>query len=267
MTSWLNDKGALAPLYPNFTNELYESMLNQPHLLIAGATGSGKSVLLNAFITYIQQTQTPSNYQFILIDPKKVELYKYLKSPFTLKYASENHTTINLLELAINEMMTRYDIMQAQGVTMWQGSHIYIFIDELADLLTTDKKAILPKLQRLAQLGRASKIHLVMCTQRPTKDILSGQLKVNLDSRIALRCATPQDSRNIIDISGAELLPRYGQGIYKSPEYLNPPAHINISMVDDLTIQNTTNKAINKFIPSWLAQFKHKNKVLDSSSL
>ena len=83
--------------------------------------------------------------------------------------------------------------------------------------MTTQKRATLPQLQRLAQLGRAANIHLIVATQRPTRDIINGQIKVNIDSRVALRCPTPQDSRNIIDRKGAETLPRYGFGYYLTP--------------------------------------------------
>ena len=94
---------------------------------------------------------------------------------------------------------------------------IYIIIDEFADLMTTQKRETMPQIIRLAQLGRAANLHLILATQRPTRDIINGQIKVNLDSRIALRCPTAQDSRNIINTKGAETLPRYGFGYYLTP--------------------------------------------------
>ncbi len=250
----------------NLYCELYESFLSQPHLLIAGATGSGKSVLINDFITYILKTRTPEQTRLILIDPKKVELIKYVNSPHTIKYADENTNIINLLDLLIDEMMKRYKCLQSTNEVKWLGAHIYVFIDELADLLTTNKKSVLPKLQRLAQLGRAAGIHLIMATQRPTKDILSGQLKVNLDSRIALRVATPQDSRNIIDISGAELLPRYGRALYKSPEYIIPIL-INISYVGDDELKSVIAQVNAYYKMKGLKKYLHKLKVLDCTKL
>lgn len=228
-----------------------EGMLAQPHLLIAGATGSGKSVLINDLLSELLLVGTPSDTQIILIDPKKVELYKYRISPLCFKYASENEDISKLLNWAIDEMMARYKQMQQANLVKYNGKHIYIFIDELADLLTTNKKQVLPQLQRIAQLGRAAKIHLIMATQRPTKDILSGQLKVNLDSRVALRCPTPQDSRNIIDMTGAELLPRYGQAIYKSPENLTPVL-IDIPYIESQAIQNLINMTCNKMSCSYI---------------
>lgn len=256
----------MQPFKNNLICPLYDDFLKQPHLLIAGATGSGKSVLINDFISYILKVKTPEEARLILIDPKKVELYKYINCLHALKYASNNDDIIKVLDLLINEMMSRYTILQKQNKTSWKDTHIYIFIDELADLLTTNKKAVLPKLQRLAQLGRASGVHLIMATQRPTKDILSGQLKVNLDSRIALRVATPQDSRNIIDISGAELLPRYGQALYKSPEYLSPIL-LDIEYSSPEQIQSIINQVNNYYNMGILKSYLHKLSVLDYSKL
>lgn len=256
----------MLPFNQKLSCPLYDNFLKQPHLLIAGATGSGKSVLINDFISYILKVKTPEQARLILIDPKKVELYKYISCPHALKYASENKDIIKVLDLLIDEMMKRYTVLQRQNKVSWQGTHLYIFIDELADLLTTEKKAVLPKLQRLAQLGRASGIHLIMATQRPTKDILSGQLKVNLDSRVALRVATPQDSRNIIDISGAEQLPRYGQALYKSPEYL-VPILLNIEYSSPEQIQCVINAVNNYYNMGIIKSYMHKSSVLDCSKL
>lgn len=218
------------------SNNLYINMLNQPHLLIAGATGSGKSVLVNNLI-YTLISQHPEHNRLILIDPKRVELYKYRILPHSLRYASEPNDIARVLKYAISLMESRYINMRTDNKVMYEGCDVYIFIDELADLLTTSKKEVLPLIQRLAQLGRAARIHLVMATQRPTKDILSGQLKVNLDSRVALRCPTAVDSRNIINIPGAEKLKRYGTCLYLTPELTEPKLY-NIDMVSQYTIND-----------------------------
>lgn len=207
-------------------------MLKQTHLLIAGATGSGKSVLINTLI-YTALFRSPAAVRFVLIDPKRVELVDYSELPHTLKYASEPPEIITALNVSIAEMETRYTRMQAQRQKKSTEPEIYIIIDEFADLMTTQKRATLPQLQRLAQLGRAANIHLIVATQRPTRDIVNGQIKVNIDSRVALRCPTPQDSRNIIDRKGAETLPRFGFGYYLTP---NGCELIQIPMTDPAEI-------------------------------
>lgn len=196
---------------------LCSDILEQPHLLVAGCSGSGKSVLLNGII-YTALYKDPGSLQFVLIDPKRTELIDYKHLPHTLKYASEPAEMTATLKWCVDEMERRYKAMQKKHMKKHNGSHIYIFIDEFADLMTTQKKETLPLLQRIAQLGRAANIHLIAATQRPTKDIVNGQIKVNMDSRIALRCPTAQDSRNIINVNGAEQLPRHGFGYYLTPE-------------------------------------------------
>lgn len=197
------------------------NILNQPHVLIAGATGSGKSTLLNTVI-YTALLFAPPEKQFILIDPKRVELIDYASLPHTIIRATEPHQIATALTGAVSLIEDRYKRLEKRRAKLYDGSDVYIIIDELADLLTVDKKTYLPLLQRISQIGRAARVHLIAATQRPTKDILSGQLKVNLDARLALRTTSRQDSRNIIETPGAELLPRYGQGLYLIPEFRQP---------------------------------------------
>ena len=200
---------------------LYYNMAQQPHLLIAGCTGSGKSVLLNGLICDLIK-QPPTMAQLVLIDPKRVELSRYAALPHCLAYACEPNAMANTLEYSVELMMSRYDQMQRTQQRLFGGSDVYVIVDEFADLITTDKKRVLPLLMRLAQLGRAAKVHLFIATQRPTRDIVSGQIKVNMDSRIALRCPSAIDSRNIINVKGAETLPKYGKGYYLTPDKMQP---------------------------------------------
>ena len=200
---------------------LYYDIAQQPHLLIAGCTGSGKSVLLNGLICDLIK-QPPTKVQLILIDPKRVELSRYAALPHCLAYACEPDAMANILEYSVELMMNRYDQMQRTQQRLFDGSDVYVLIDEFADLITTDKKRVLPLLMRLAQRGRAAKVHLFIATQRPTRDIVSGQIKVNMDSRIALRCPSAIDSRNIINVKGAETLPKYGKGYYLTPDKMQP---------------------------------------------
>lgn len=197
-------------------------MLKQPHLLVAGSTGSGKSVLLNSLI-YTALYKAPHRCEFVLIDPKRVELIDYKQLPHTLIYASEPPEIVATLENCISLMENRYKILQAEHRKEWNDNeHTYIFIDEFAELMTTQKRETMPQIIRLALLGRAAHIHLIIATQRPTRDIINGQIKVNIDARIALRCPTAQDSRNIINTKGAETLPRIGYAYYLTPETMQP---------------------------------------------
>ena len=216
---------------------LYSNMLDQPHLLIAGATGSGKSVVINGII-YTALFNSPVINQFILIDPKRVELIQYKELPHTLYYSSEPDTMIYALEYAIELTENRYKIMQQQNNRKYQGSNIYIVIDELADLMTTNKKQVQPLIQRLAQIGRAAKIHIIAATQCPLSAVIPTPIKVNFDSRVGLRTRSKQDSRNILEMSGAELLPRFGQGYYMTPE---KTTLYNIPMYSDQEIEDICN--------------------------
>lgn len=198
---------------------LYKDMLKQPHLLIAGATGSGKSVVINGLI-YTALFDSPAQVQLILIDPKRVELVDYKRLPHTIQYASEPGEMVEALKKGIEITETRYKAMQRERVKKYTGGAVYIIIDELADLMTTDKKHVQPLIQRLAQIGRAANVHIIAATQCPLASIIPTAIKVNFDSRVALRTRCAQDSRNILGVKGCELLPRYGQGYYMTPEGL-----------------------------------------------
>lgn len=205
--------------------------IRQTHLLIAGTTGSGKSVVINNII-YTLLYKSPKEVKLILIDPKKVELIQYKELPHTLAYASEQADIINTIKNAVALMEQRYKMMQKQGIKKSREADLYIIIDEYADLITTSKKDTECLICRLAQLGRAARVHLIIATQRPTRDIITGQVKVNIDSRLALRVPTAQDSRNIINIKGAENLAKYGQGYYLTPDTLTPEL-VNIDYIQE----------------------------------
>ena len=198
---------------------LYTDMLKQPHLLIAGATGSGKSVAVNGLITTALH-DSPARVQFILIDPKRVELVEFKNLPHVIKYSSEPGDMVQALETAMNTTEARYHEMQRQGLKKYPGGAVYVIIDELADLMTTNKKQVAPLLQRLAQIGRAANVHLIACTQCPLSSVIPTPIKVNFDARLALRTRSAQDSRNILGAKGCELLPRYGRGYYMTPDGL-----------------------------------------------
>jgi len=189
---------------PIFT--LYRDMLDQTHLLLAGATGSGKSTVLNALICTALH-YAPSEKQFIFLDRKGVELEAFQRAPHCLLYAESAPDMIHALRGAIDIMNQRLQGMKRQHVKTYDGPDIYVIIDELADLMTTQKKTVTPLLQELGILARAAKIHMICCTQSPLRTIIPTEIKCNFPARVALKTATRQDSRNIIDQSGAELLP------------------------------------------------------------
>ncbi len=209
-------------------NTLFRDMLEQPHLLIAGATGSGKSVVINGIMT-TALLHSPAAVQFILIDPKRVELVEYKGLPHTLKYASEPGDMVQALTLAMDTTERRYKSMQRAGVKKYQGGAVYVVIDELADLMTTARRQVQPLIQRLAQIGRAANVHIIAATQCPLSAVIPTPIKVNFDSRVALRTRSGQDSRNILGCRGCELLPRFGQGYYMTPAGLTL---YNIPMTD-----------------------------------
>ena len=208
---------------------LYRDMLKQPHLLIAGATGSGKSVVINGLI-HTALYHSPAAVQLILIDPKRVELVEYRRLPHTLYYASEPGDMVKALQVAMQTVESRYKAMQRRTERLYSGGAVYVIIDELADLMTTNKREIMPLLQRLCQVGRAAQVHVIAATQCPLSAVIPTPIKVNFDSRVALRTRSKQDSRNIIERGGCELLPRYGQGYYMTPEGLTL---YNIPMIPD----------------------------------
>lgn len=201
--------------------KIYVDMLAQPHLLIAGATGSGKSVVINGLIytaLYNQPGAAPGAVSFVLIDPKRVELVQYKHLPHTLYYASEPGDRLTAFKYVMKLTETRYKKMQRSGARKYSGGAVYVIIDEFADLMTTQRREIAPIVQRLAQIGRAANVHIILATQTPIAKILPTEIKCNFDARLALRTRSAQDSRNITGRAGCELLPRYGHGYYMTPE-------------------------------------------------
>ena len=213
---------------------LYQNMMEQPHLLIAGATGSGKSVVINGIISTLLTLRAPGQADLILIDPKRVELVQYKQLPHTLCYASEAGEPARALQKAVSIIEDRYAMMQKRGLRKWDGGDIYVIIDELADLMLTDKKTVQPLIQRICQIGRAASVHMIAATQCPLAAVIPTPIKCNMDSRVGLRTRSSQDSRNILGVSGCETLPRYGQAYYMTPEGLEK---WNIPMVTDERIE------------------------------
>lgn len=199
---------------------VFSELAAAPHLLIAGTTGSGKSVLLRGILAELL-TRSPAAAALVLIDPKRVELYDITPAPHVLFYADAPDGYRAAMRGTVATMARRFDDMRARGLKNYDGRAVYVIIDEFADMIQ-DAPDTARQLVKIAQIGRAARVHLIACTQRPTRDIITGAIKCNFDARVALRVPTAQDSRNIIDTGGAELLPRYGRAILRSPEYLHP---------------------------------------------
>lgn len=188
--------------------DIYRDMLAAGHTLIAGATGSGKSTVISGLI-HTALYESPASAQFILIDPKRVDMIEYSALPHVLRYATEPQQIAEALSFALDYMESRYNYMARNRMKEFDGAMVYIVIDEVADLLTdtAHKRVFAPMIQRLAQLGRAAHITVIMATQCCLASVLTTAIKCNFSSRLALRTATAQDSRNIIDQKGAETLP------------------------------------------------------------
>ena len=194
--TWRTPGGEYSPLY--------RDMGQQTHLLIAGCTGSGKSVVING-IMHSLLLHSPVVNRFILIDLKMVELSDYRTLPHTITYADDVKSAVKALEMALDICKLRYADMQKRHLKTYDGCNIYVVIDEMADLLTTVKRDAVPLIQRLCQIGRAAKMHVVGATQHiPT---IPTAIRCNFDARVALRTENKSDSRNIIGISGCEQFP------------------------------------------------------------
>ncbi len=224
------------------TTEQLNEMTAGAHILIAGATGSGKSVLLNNIIYHILKNNNVETLpQFIFCDPKRVELWQYKPLSNSL-YCCENGDIITALNRVISVMENRYNYMQAQNIRKYTGRKITVIIDELADLMLTCRRSVLPLLQRVLQLGRAANIQIIACTQCPNRRVIPAELTLNFTDKIALRCDSGIESRQVINQGGAEKLPVYGCGIWRHPGKLE---QIEFGIVADDNIVS----AVSAFLP------------------
>jgi S-DNA-T family DNA segregation ATPase FtsK/SpoIIIE len=194
---------------PNITySRLYADMLRQVHMLIAGATGSGKSTVINGMI-HAALKDSPARVGLILIDPKGCELAEYAAIPHVIDYANRPQDIPRALRGAVSLMNCRLADMKRRRLREYDGSHVYVIIDELMPIMTRPdiKRECYSPLLDLLALARAARVHVVACTQSPVAAVIPTPLKCNFDSRLALRTASAQDSRNIIGARGCEALP------------------------------------------------------------
>lgn len=246
-------------------------LTRMPHLLIAGATGSGKSVALNSIIATFLLTRRPDELQMLLIDPKKVELTGYdgvphLKCPVV----TDMGLVVGALRRVLQEMERRYELFAQLGVRNLDGyrlrreddpslealPYLVVIIDELADLMLTAPDEVETMLVRIAQMARATGIHLLIATQRPSVDVLTGLIKANVPARIAFAVTSQTDSRVILDMPGAERLLGRGDMLYLPPDAARP-VRVQGSFIDDRDLEYVVGHwrqlyPVPNYDPSWL---------------
>lgn len=195
-------------------SKLYEDMLHQTHILIAGATGAGKSTVVNGMI-HAALKNSPVKVGFILIDPKGTELDEYKHLPHTLVYADAASdpkgkpmkACLDALDYAMKLYRARTAEMKRRKLRTYDGADVYVIIDELMQPMTRAKREFMPILQDLLSMARCARIHVVACTQSPISKVIPTELKCNFSSRLALRTVCAQDSRNIVGVKGCEAFP------------------------------------------------------------
>ncbi len=243
-----------------------------PHLLIAGATGSGKSVCMNSIICSLLLRTKPDDVKLLLVDPKKVEFTPYQKVPHLIgPVINDPAKASNALKVIVKIMEDRYDMFSKAGVRNIQGFNkmvetmddpadgspkpkkmpfIVVIVDEMADLMAVAGKEVESSIQRITQLARAAGIHLIVATQRPSVDVITGVIKANIPSRIAFAVSSAIDSKTILDHGGAERLLGNGDMLYM-PIGASGPVRVQGVFVTDEEVQRITDFVSEEAIPMW----------------
>ena len=233
---------------------VYGDIAKMPHMLIAGATGSGKSVCINSIITSMLYHASPEDVRMIMIDPKMVELNAYNDIPhLMIPVVTEPKKASSALNWAVNEMTQRYrlfanrgakDLLKYNSIITAEGQeklpYLVVIVDELADLMMVALGEVEEAICRIAQLGRASGIHLVVATQRPSVNVITGVIKANIPSRIAFSVSSQVDSRTILDMQGAEKLLGQGDMLYY-PTGAPKPIRLQGCFISETEVEEVTN--------------------------
>lgn len=253
-------------------NTICADIAKMPHLLIAGTTGSGKSVCLNSMIVSILYNSNPDEVKLLMIDPKQVEFTIYNGIPHLLvPVVSDPRKAAGALGWAVTEMLQRYKMFSENAVrdikgfnklaetseTLTPMPHIVIFIDELSDLMMAAPNEVEDSICRLAQMARAAGMHLVIATQRPSVNVITGIIKANIPSRIALSVSSQVDSRTIIDTAGAEKLLGYGDMLF-SPVGVSKPIRVQGCFLSDEEVESVV-----KFIKNQGEEKKYDESVME----
>ncbi len=238
-----------------------------PHMLIAGATGSGKSVCINTILLSLLYENGPDDLKLILVDPKRVELTNYNGIPHLLTpVITEVPKTINALRWVVNEMDRRFQLLSSVGkrnIQAYNQGHpepmpyIVVVIDELADLMAVAAREVEAAIIRLAQMARAVGIHLIVATQRPSVDVITGLIKANITTRIAFTVASAIDSRTILDSPGAEKLLGRGDMLFSSTE-LSKPKRLQGCFVTDKEIERVVEALAQQAKPEYVSDIVEK---------
>ncbi len=255
-------------------NPVCRDLASAPHMLIAGATGQGKSVLVNAFIVSLLMRKTPDELKFIMIDPKMVEMAPYEGIPHLLTSPiTDMSKAANALKWAVNEMEERYKVLKDARVRNIEDyinltgnlmPYIVIIIDEFSDLMMQYRQDVESSIIRLAQKSRAVGIHLIIATQRPTADVITGLIKSNVPTRVALAVASSMDSRVILDTTGAETLLGKGDLLIKTANDLKP-IRVQGLYIDDKG-ENSEFYRILNFIKNQAPEVHYNDTILKSHS-
>ena len=235
-------------------------LASMPHLLIAGTTGSGKSVCINTIILSLLYRHTPDNCKFILIDPKMLELSTYEGIPHLLcPVITEAKKAASVLGWVVKEMENRYKLMTKEGVKNIDGynikhtltmPYIVVVVDEMADLMLVAGKEIESYIQKLSQMARAAGIHIIMATQRPSVDVITGTIKANFPTRISFQVTSKIDSRTILGEQGAEQLLGKGDMLYMSSA--NRIVRIHAPFVSEIEIEKVNNYLRSQAEPNYV---------------
>ncbi len=254
-------------------NPVVTDLRKMPHLLIAGSTGSGKSVFLHCVILSLIYKNTPEEVKFLMIDPKRIELSVYEDIPYLLHpVVLEPKLATKALRWAVEEMERRYNLLEEAGVRNLESfnenfeekmPYIVIIIDELADLMVISSREVETLLTRLAQMARAAGIHLLVATQRPSVDVITGLIKVNFPARISFQLTSKVDSRTILDTHGAERLLGAGDMLFMPPGSSNL-LRIHAPYVSEKEVKNVVEYLKSLSPPEYMADFtKYEEKFED----